>query len=206
MSHRLMEWLQLGTRLVLVQSVMVALTMLGLGVLGVAPAATAAARVVGPIRRGEAIPVVTTMWRTWRSTFWSANLACAPAGALAVAAAGNLVLLTTGGAGVPAPAGTLLVSLAALIGLLSLVAWLIAAVLGAEEGSSPGQVLRTAVLLPLAAPGTAVSMMVTLTGVALIAVVVPVWGVLCGASVAILAVELLVSTRRRLLQERLVHA
>ena len=206
MSHRLMEWLQLGTRLVLVQSVMVALTMLGLGVLGVAPAATAAARVVGPIRRGEAIPVVTTMWRTWRSTFWSANLACAPAGALAVAAAGNLVLLTTGGAGVPAPAGTLLVSLAALIGLLSLVAWLIAAVLGAEEGSSPGQVLRTAVLLPLAAPGTAVSMLVTLTGVALIAVVVPVWGVLCGASVAILAVELLVSTRRRLLQERLVHA
>ena len=206
MSHRLMEWLQLGTRLVLVQSVMVALTVLGLGVLGAAPAATAAARVVGPIRRGEAIPVVTTMWRTWRSTFWSANLACAPAGALAVAAAGNLVLLTTGGAGVPAPAGTLLVSLAALIGLLSLVAWLIAAVLGAEEGSSPGQVLRTAVLLPLAAPGTAVSMLVTLTGVALIAVVVPVWGVLCGASVAILAVELLVSTRRRLLQERLVHA
>ena len=206
MSHRLMEWLQLGTRLVLVQSVMVALTVLGLGVLGAAPAATAAARVVGPIRRDEAIPVVTTMWRTWRSTFWSANLACAPAGALAVAAAGNLVLLTTGGAGVPAPAGTLLVSLAALIGLLSLVAWLIAAVLGAEEGSSPGQVLRTAVLLPLAAPGTAVSMLVTLTGVALIAVVVPVWGVLCGASVAILAVELLVSTRRRLLQERLVHA
>ena len=206
MSHRLMEWLQLGTRLVLVQSVMVALTVLGLGVLGAAPAATAAARVVGPIRRDEAIPVVTTMWRTWRSTFWSANLACAPAGALAVAAAGNLVLLTTGGAGVPAPAGTLLVSLAALIGLLSLLAWLIAAVLGAEEGSSPGQVLRTAVLLPLAAPGTAVSMLVTLTGVALIAVVVPVWGVLCGASVAILAVELLVSTRRRLLQERLVHA
>ena len=206
MSHRLMEWLQLGTRLVLVKSVMVALTVLGLGVLGAAPAATAAARVVGPIRRDEAIPVVTTMWRTWRSTFWSANLACAPAGALAVAAAGNLVLLTTGGAGVPAPAGTLLVSLAALIGLLSLVAWLIAAVLGAEEGSSPGQVLRTAVLLPLAAPGTAVSMLVTLTGVALIAVVVPVWGVLCGASVAILAVELLVSTRRRLLQERLVHA
>ena len=206
MSHRLMEWLQLGTRLVLVQSVMVALTMLGLGVLGVAPAATAAARVVGPIRRGEAIPVVTTMWRTWRGTFWSANLACAPAGALAVAAAGNLVLLTTGGAGVPAPAGTLLVSLAALIGLLSLVAWLIAAVLGAEEGSSPGQVLRTAVLLPLAAPGTAVSMLVTLTGVALIAVVVPVWGVLCGASVAILAVELLVSTRRRLLRKPLVHA
>lgn len=206
MSHRLMEWLQLGTRLVLVQSVMVALTVLGLGVLGAAPAATAAARVVGPIRRDEAIPVVTTMWRTWRSTFWSANLACAPAGALAVAAAGNLVLLTTGGAGVPAPAGTLLVSLAALIGLLSLVAWLIAAVLGAEEGSSPGQVLRTAVLLPLAAPGTAVSMLVTLTGVALIAVVVPVWGVLCGASVAILAVELLVSTRRRLLRKRLVHA
>ena len=206
MSHRLMEWLQLGTRLVLVQSVMVALTVLGLGVLGAAPAATAAARVVGPIRRDEAIPVVTTMWRTWRSTFWSANLACAPAGALAVAAAGNLVLLTTGGAGVPAPAGTLLVSLAALIGLLSLVAWLIAAVLGAEEGSSPGQVLRTAVLLPLAAPGTAVSMLVTLTGVALIAVVVPVWGVLCGASVAILAVELLVSTRRRLLRKPLVHA
>lgn len=201
-----MTWLQLATRLVLVQVMMAALTVLGLGVLGAAPAATAAARVAGPIRRDEAIPVVGTMWRTWRSTFWRANLAAAPAAVLAVAAAGNLALLAVGGVEVPAPAGTLLASLSALTGLLAVLVWLIAAVLGGEAGSTPGQVLRAAVLLPLATPGTALSMLVTLAGVALIVTTVPVLGALCGASAVILLMELLVSTRRLLLRHRLARA
>lgn len=201
-----MVWLQLGTRLVLVQVMVAALTVLGLGVLGAAPAATAAARVVGPIRRDEALPIVRTMWRTWRTVFWRANLATAPAALLASAAAGNLVLLTAGGTGVPAPAGALLASLAALTALLAVLVWLIAVVLSSEEGSAPGQVLRAAVLLPLAAPFTALSMLVTLMGVALIVATVPVLGALCGASVVILLMELLVSTRRLLLRHRLARA
>ena len=206
MSDRLMVWLQLGTRLVLVQVMMAALTVLGLGVLGAAPAATAAARVVGPIRRDEALPIVRTMWDTWRTAFWRANLATAPATLLASAAAGNLVLLTAGGTGVPAPASALLASLAALTALLTVLVWLIAVVLSSEEGSAPGQVLRAAVLLPLAAPFTALSMLVTLMGVALIVATVPVLGALCGASVVVLLMELLVSTRRLLLRHRLARA
>ena len=201
-----MVWLQLGTRLVLVQVMMAALTVLGLGVLGAAPAATAAARVVGPIRRDEALPIVRTMWDTWRTAFWRANLATAPATLLASAAAGNLVLLTAGGTGVPAPASALLASLAALTALLTVLVWLIAVVLSSEEGSAPGQVLRAAVLLPLAAPFTALSMLVTLMGVALIVATVPVLGALCGASVVVLLMELLVSTRRLLLRHRLARA
>ena len=206
MSDRLMVWLQLGTRLVLVQVMMAALTVLGLGVLGAAPAATAAARVVGPIRRDEALPIVRTMWDTWRTAFWRANLATAPATLLASAAAGNLVLLTAGGTGVPAPASALLASLAALTALLAVLVWLIAVVLSSEVGSAPGQVLRAAVLLPLAAPFTALSMLVTLMGVALIVATVPVLGALCGASVVFLLMELLVSTRRLLLRHRLARA
>lgn len=201
-----MAWLQLVTRLILVQIMMAALTVLGLGVLGAAPAATAAAGVVGPIRRDETVPVVGTMWRTWRVTFWRANLAAAPAAVLVVAAAGNLLLLSAGGIEVPPPAGALLASLAALIGLVALLVWLVSAVLSSEEENSPGQVLRAAVLLPLAVPGTALSLLITLAGVALIVAVVPVLGVLCGASAVILVTELLVSTRRQLLKHHLAGA
>ena len=133
MSHQLMAWLQVLTRLVLVQIMMAALTVLGLGLLGAAPAAAAAARVAGPIRRDEALPVVGTMWRTWRATFWRANLAAAPAAVLMAAAAGNLLLLGVGGVRVPPPAGGLLASLAALIGLAGLLVWLVSAVLSSEE-------------------------------------------------------------------------
>lgn len=206
MSHQLMTWLQVLTRLVLVQLMVMVLTALGLGVLGAAPAAAAAARVAGPIRRDETLPVVGTMWRTWRATFWRANLAAAPPAVLLVAAAGNLLLLTVGGVEVPAPAGALLASLAALIGLVALLVWLVSVVLSSEEQSTPGQVLRAAVLLPLAVPGTALSLLVTLAAVALIVAVVPVLGVLCGASAVIMLTELLVSTRRQLLQHHLAGA
>lgn len=206
MSHQLMAWLQVLTRLVLVQIMMAALTVLGLGLLGAAPAAAAAARVAGPIRRDEALPVVGTMWRTWRATFWRANLAAAPAAVLVAAAAGNLLLLGAGGVRMPPPAGGLLASLAAMIGLVGLLVWLVSAVLSSEEENSPGQVLRAAVLLPLAVPGTALSLLITLAGVTLIVAVVPVLGVLCGASAAMLLTELLVSTRRQLLTHHLAGA
>ena len=131
-----MVWLRIATRLVLVQLTMVALSLLGLGLLGIAPAATAAARVVGPVRRDEALPVVRTMWETWRTSLLRSNLAAAPAGLLAAAAAGNLLLLGTGALdGAGALAGPVTTA-SGLVLVLACLTWMITVTLAADPALS----------------------------------------------------------------------
>jgi len=198
-----MVWLRMLSRLVLMQIMVAALTLLGLVLLGAAPAAAAAARVAGPVRRDEALPLVRTMWHTWRALLGAANLAAAPATLLMVAAAGNLLLLSGGGLPLPGPLAGLLAGVAALILLLGALVWLVSVVLVGEQGSTASQALRAAVLLPIAFPGTALSLLVTLAGAALIGMIAPVLAVLCGASAVVMATELIVSIRRRILQAHL---
>ena len=204
MTEALMVWLRVISRLVLVQVMVVSLTLLGLVLFGAAPAAAAAARVAGPIRRDMALPLVPTMWHTWRSTLWRANLATAPAAILVVAAAGNLLLITGNTSQVPSSLGGVLAPVAVLILLVSMLIWLVSVVLISDESHTPGQVLRAAVLFPIAFPGTALSLLVTLAGVALVGAIAPVLAVLWGASLTVMIVELIVSTRRSLLREHLI--
>lgn len=201
-----MVWLRIATRLVLVQLTMAALSLLGLVLLGTAPAATAAAAVVGPVRRDEDLPVVRTMWGVWRDSLLRSNLAAAPAGLLAAAAAGNLVLLSTGGLDGPGPAGALLATAAALVLVLSGLTWAISVTLAADPALSTAEVLRAGVLFPFVFPGTGLSLLVTLAAVGLLGAVVPVAAVLAGGAAAMLCTEVLVSARRRLLTEHLAPA
>lgn len=208
MSETLMVWLRIATRLVLVQLMAIALTLLGLVLLGAAPAATATARVVGPVRRDESLPIVRTMWVTWRASLLRSNLAAAPSGALALAAGTNLLLLLAvlpvGGG--PSTMLGLVVAAAVVVLVLALLAWLIATTLLADPDLSAGEALRASVLFPLAFPGTALSLLVTLAAVGLVCATVPPVAVLWGGSATMLATELLVSARRRLLAERLAAA
>lgn len=207
MSETLMVWLRIATRLVLVQLMAIALTLLGLVLLGAAPAATATARVVGPVRRDESLPIVRTMWVTWRASLLRSNLAAAPSGALALAAGTNLLLLAALPAGGGPSTGLGLVGAAAVVVLvLVLLAWLIATTLLADPDLSAGEALRASVLFPLAFPGTALSLLVTLAAVGLVCATVPPVAVLWGGSATMLVTELLVSARRRLLADRLAAA
>lgn len=212
-----MMWLRVATRLVLVQLMLLALSLLGLVLAGTAPAATAAARVVGPVRRDESLPIMGTMWRTWRECFVRSNLAAAPAGALALVAGANLLLLGAGpmaltpAAGGAPWAGTALpvglvgtVSVAILV--IASLAWLVAVVMAVDPALSAGEILRAAVLFPIAFPGTALSLLVTLGAVVLIAAVVPPAAALWGGAAAVLVTDLMVTTRRRLLTEHLATA
>lgn len=215
-----MTWLRIAMRLVLVQVLLVALSLLGLVLIGTAPAATAAAHVVGPIRRDEHLPLVHTMWQTWRASLVRSNLAAAPAGLLALAAGGNLLLLGGGALGATGPSGpTGLAGAAGLAGLpafggavaalsvlmlaVASLAWLIAVTLVADDELTPLAALRASVLFPLAWPGTTVSMLVTLGAVALLGAIVPVAAALWGGAAIMLVVELLVSTRRQVPDARL---
>src|SRR5699024_10770511 len=81
---------------------------------------------------------------------------------LAAAAAGNLVLLSTGGLDGPGPAGALLATAAALVLVLSGLTWAISVTLAADPALSAAEVLRAGVLFPFVFPGTGLSLLVTL--------------------------------------------
>ena len=198
-----MVWLRIATRLVLVQLTMVSLSLLGLGLLGIAPAATAAARVVGPVRRDEALPVVRTMWETWRTSLLRSHLAAAPAGLLAAAAAGNLLLLGAGALDGAGALGGMVTTASGLVLVLACLTWMITVTLAADPDLSAAEALRAGVLFPLVFPGTGLSLLVTLGGVALVGALVTAVAVLVGGAAAMLCAEALVSARRRLLSERL---
>src|SRR5699024_9815413 len=172
----------------------------------VAAGAGAAGHRPGRDRRDEDRPVVRTMWGVWRESLLRSNLAAAPAGLLAAAAAGNLVLLSTGGLGGPGPAGALLATAAALVLVLSGLTWAISVTLAADPALSTAEVLRAGVLFPFVFPGTGLSLLVTLAAVGLLGAVVPVAAVLAGGAAAMLCTEVLVSARRRLLTEHLAPA
>lgn len=188
-----MVWLRIATRLVLVQLTMVSLSLLGLGLLGIAPAATAAARVVGPVRRDEALPVVRTMWETWRTSLLRSNLA----------AAGNLLLLGAGALDGAGALGGMVTTASGLVLVLACLTWMITVTLAADPDLSAAEALRAGVLFPLVFPGTGLSLLVTLGGVALVGALVTAVAVLVGGAAAMLCAEALVSARRRLLSERL---
>lgn len=216
MSEKLMIWLRIATRLVLVQVMLVALSLLGLVLVGAAPAVTAAARVLDPVRRDENLPLITTMWKTWRVSLVRSNLAAALPGLLAMAAGGNLLLLEGGllgpseSAAATGPTGTsplggILAAASVLVLLMSSLSWLIAVTLVADPELTPFAALRAAVLFPLVWPGTSLSMLATLGAALLVGAMVPVIAVLWGGVGIVLIVELLVSTRRSIPDSRL-HA
>ncbi len=74
------------------------LSLLGLVVLGVAPASVAAADVLIASRHGAKVPVLSTMWRSYRDHLVPANLRMLPLLAVQLGAAAMLWIVLGGGA------------------------------------------------------------------------------------------------------------
>jgi len=192
-----MRWLRVAARLVAVNLLVVAGTLLGGVVLGVLPALATAATVLGAVAAGEPPESVwRAFWTAYRAGFRRANRLGWPlllVGAVLVADALALPVLAsaTGSTGPAAVAAAGLLGLGA--GLLVVGAWFLAVLRRYDEPF--GRTWRFLLLAPAASPGTALAVLVTLGALAFagwhLTFLVP----LAGVSAAVLLSGVLVDRR-----------
>lgn len=195
-TGRAMRMLDGACTLVLVNLLIIAGTVVGLGVLGAMPAATAGAAVL--LRESEARErdggALRLFVRTYRAEFLRANITGIPfvaAGLLVAADAAVLPLLAP-------PAAAAVGVLTVIVGVVSALAALFAAVLLARCDDPPRAVRRCALSVVLASPLTALGVLIALTACAVIALAVPVSIPLIGAALPLAAAARLID--RRLVQ------
>lgn len=147
--------------LVRVSVIWLALSLLGLVVLGIAPATCAAADVLIAARRGDRVRVVRTMWGSWRSHLVTANIRMLPLMIVQAGAATTLRLITSGGAS--SPAETVLVGILAVIST----GWTtvaLAAIVASPRVRRQDLLVcwRLALLMPGMIPGRAIALLLLL--------------------------------------------
>ncbi|WP_193597111.1 YesL family protein [Microbacterium sp. YJN-G] len=195
-TGRVMQLLNAACTLVLVNLLFAAGTLAGLGVLGIMPAGAAAASVLlrdstTLEREGGATRVFV---RAYRRSFLRANLAGIPfLAAAALLAADALVLPRLTG-----PAAAVLTTLTVAIALAALLTGIVVVTLLERYDDPPAALLRYAVTVTLTSPATGAGVVVALAACGLIALAVPVFAPLAGASVP-LAIAV------RLIDRRLAH-
>lgn len=178
-----------------------ALTLLGLVVLGAAPAACAAGDVLRAHREGRTVPVAATMWGTFRRELVSANLRLLPFGAVQLAGAGTLLLALRGG--VPEP--WMLVPVATIAAIT--LGWSTAgaaALLSVPRLRRQDLLVswRLGLLCPGAVPAAACAAVACLAVVALVSLVLPPVGLLLGPAGAVQCATSLMGRRTELLLAR----
>ncbi|MBD3940650.1 DUF624 domain-containing protein [Microbacterium sp. NEAU-LLC] len=165
-AGRVMSWLRVVAALIVVNLLFVLGTVVGLVVLGLAPAALAATTCLTLMRDGELESgLVRTFARTYRSRFWCANLIGLPFGVIAVLLAlDTAVLSALDGAVSAALAGFTWV-----VGAGALLAFTAALTVAVRYAETPGAVLRYAAVLPFTSPVMSLALLVTLAvvGIAL---------------------------------------
>ncbi|WP_141895748.1 YesL family protein [Microbacterium kyungheense] len=171
-AGRVMSWLRVVASLIVVNLLFVAGALVGLVVLGLAPAALAATACLTLLRDGAFAPgggaeqgLARTFVRTYRARFWRANLLALPFGVVAV-----LLVLDT--AVLPALDGPIAAALAVftwVVGAAALLAFVAALTVAVRYDEAPGAVLRYAAVLPFTSPVTSLVLLATLAviGVAL---------------------------------------
>lgn len=163
----IMRWLRTAARLVAVNLLVLAGTLLGGLLLGVLPALGAASRVLAAAAAGDPPESVTrAFWAAYRGGFRRANRLGWPllaVGAVLAADALALPALASGaGTGPAAVAAAGLLALGA--GVLVVGAWFLAALRRYDEPF--GRTWRFLLLAPAASPGTALAVLVTLGALA----------------------------------------
>ena len=158
-AGRVMSWLRIVAALIVVNLLFVAGTLVGLVVLGLAPAALAATACLTLLRDGELeTGLVRAFARTYRAQFWRANLIGLPFGAVAA-------LLALDTAVLPALAGLVAAGLAGFTWVVAagaLLAFVAALTVAVRYDEKPGAVLRYAVVLPFTSPVMSLALLATL--------------------------------------------
>lgn len=171
-AGRVMSWLRVVAALIVVNLLFVAGTLVGLVVLGVAPAALAATACLTLLRDGAFAPdgraetgLVRTFVLTYRARFWRANLLGVPFGAVMVLLALDTAVLPALGG----PVAAALVVFTWVVGAAALLAFVAALTVEVRYDETAGAVLRYAAVLPFASPVMSLALLATLSviGVAL---------------------------------------
>lgn len=189
-TGRVMQLLNAVWTLVLVNLLFLAGVLIGLVLLGIMPAGTAAASVLlrgadGVERDGGAVRVFV---RAYRAEFRRANLAGIPFLAAALLLAADALVLPH----LAAPAAAALTAMTTVVGLVALLAWIVVIALLVRYDDGPRSLLRYAVAVPLSFPLTSAGVLVVLASFGVIAGVFPVLIPLAGMSLPLaIAVRLI---------------
>ena len=175
-AERAMRLLQIVTTLVAVNLLILGGTLFGLVIGGLFPALVAGGAVLlGEI--GDA-GVWRGFVRTYRAEFRRANLVGAPLLVVAALLLVDAALLPQ----VPGALGAALLVLTAVLAAATLVVGAVAVTLLVRYDDRPGVVLRQALLIAAASPGTALAVVVTALAAGALGLVVPVLLPLAGAA------------------------
>lgn len=193
-TGRVMQILQVVTALIVVNVMFLLGTLLGLGLLGLMPAAVAASAV---LRRGELLSgaaedgIVRTFWGRYRAEFVRANLAGLPLAASAALLAADAVVLPQ----LRGPASAVLLALTGILIAGTAIIGVVTIVLLSRYADRPTAVLRFALLMPLTSPAMTAGVFVVLLAWAALASTVPLLLPLVGAAVPLAVAVRLIDRR-----------
>jgi len=201
-AGRLMQWLQFGTRLVLINLLFIAGVLAGLVLLGLFPAAVAATTLLARLRAGApGDHLVRDFITAYRAQFWHTNrvgsvfwLAAVVLFLNALPVLGPLSAGQVTGGPVPAVQSVLLV-LSAAAGLGTLIAAATAVAVCSRYRDTVRRTWRLAFVLPLVSPLMAISLLLSLVAVAVVFSGISVLVPLIGASLPLLLSGWLVGRR-----------
>ncbi|MGB3731934.1 DUF624 domain-containing protein [Microbacterium sp.] len=192
-AGRVMQWLNAVLTLVLVNLLFVVGVLAGLVVLGIMPAATAAASVL--LRDADGIESAggtsRLFLRTYRAEFRRANLTGIPFLVAGTLLAADAVVLPH----LQGPVAAALSALTLVATAVVLLAALVAVTLLVRYDDGPRAVLRFAVTVPLAYPLTAAGVLLVLISFGVIAGILPVLLPLVGASLPLAVAVRLIDRR-----------
>lgn len=176
-SGRVMAWLRIVAGLIVVNLLFLAGTVVGLVVLGVAPAALAATACLTRMRDGDAdTGLAREFAAVYRAQFRRANLIGLPFGAVAVLLAADTAVLPA----LDSVAASALAGFTWVVGAVAVLAFACALTVAVRYDETAGAVLRYAAALPFTSPVMSLVMLVSLASgavaLALLPVLVPLIG------------------------------
>ncbi|MBT2533373.1 DUF624 domain-containing protein [Arthrobacter sp. ISL-48] len=197
-AGRVMEWLGFAARLVLVNVLFVAGTLAGLVVFGLFPAAVAATTVLARLRSGGAGEhLVRDFVTVYRFQFWHVNRVGSIFWLAGVVLFLNYLTLPgrAGAAMLSSPIYSVLLLLAAVVGVGMMMAAATAVAVCSRYRDSATRTWRTAFMLPLVSPVMGISLLMSLVAFAVVFSGMTVLVPLVGASVPLLISGWLVGRR-----------
>lgn len=196
-AGRLMEWLQFGTRLVLVNILFAAGVLAGLVLFGLFPAAVAATSVLARLRAGApGDHLVRDFVTAYRSQFWHVNRVGSLFWIAGVVVVLNLLSVLGPSASSSAPAlAPVLLALSAVVGAGTLAAAATAVAVCSRYRDTVLRTWRLAFVLPIVSPLLSLSLLASVVALAVVFSGVSVLMPLIGASVPLLLSGWLVGRR-----------
>ncbi|MFB7249876.1 YesL family protein [Microbacterium sp. NPDC056234] len=193
-TGRVMQWLRVVTALVAVNVMFLLGALAGLVLLGVMPAAVAAAAV---LRRNEVIlgaaeeGLVRTFWTTYRSEFWRANRAGIPFWTVGILFAADLAVLPQ----LAGPVSAVLLVFTGALLIAAVTTFAVAITLLSRYDDGAIAVLRYALVLPPTSLVMSIGVLVAVVAWALIVSILPVLLPLAGIAVPLVIAVRLIDAR-----------